>query len=172
MSFWNNKKICNNGTFCENVNYALQKICINAIMSHSARMKIVQQWHTLRQCQLCIKRTIYNNARIHHPAMKKFCYNDTFCDNTTSCNIKFWNNSILLRQYQILRPLLLSPILATCPVQINLLNLITLIILGELYKLSSSSLWSLLHSPFSSLLGPNIRLRILFSNTLSINSSL
>ena len=29
----------------------------------------------------------------------------------------------------------------------------------------SSSLWSLLHSPFSSLLCPNIHLRILFSNT-------
>ena len=35
-----------------------------------------------------------------------------------------------------------------------------------------SSLWSLLHSPFTSLLGPNIRLRILFSNTLSLHSSL
>ena len=39
-------------------------------------------------------------------------------------------------------------------------------------QLWSSSLWSLLHSPFSSLLGPNIRLRILFSNTLSLDSSL
>jgi len=33
-------------------------------------------------------------------------------------------------------------------------------------------LWSLFHSPFSSLLGPNILLRILFSNTLSLDSSL
>ena len=28
--------------------------------------------------------------------------------------------------------------------------------------------WSLLDSPFSSILGPNIRLKILFSNTLSL----
>ena len=34
------------------------------------------------------------------------------------------------------------------------------------------SLWSPLHSPLSSLLGPNTRLRILFSNTLSLDSSL
>ena len=41
-----------------------------------------------------------------------------------------------------------------------------------MYKLWSSSLWSLLHTPFSSLLGPNIHLRILFSNILSLDSSL
>ena len=42
----------------------------------------------------------------------------------------------------------------------------------ERYKLWNSSLWSLFHSPFSSLLGPNIRLRILFSNTPRLDSSL
>ena len=36
----------------------------------------------------------------------------------------------------------------------------------------SSSLWSLLHLTFSPLLAPNIHLRILFSNTLSLRSSL
>ena len=60
---------------------------------------------------------------------------------------------------------LLTSILATCPAYLNLVDLITLTILGERYKLLSSSLRSLLHSPFSSLLGPNIRLRKLFSNT-------
>ena len=44
---------------------------------------------------------------------------------------------------------------------LNLLDLITLTKLGERYKLWSSSLWSLVHSPFLSLLGPNIRVRIL-----------
>ena len=67
----------------------------------------------------------------------------------------------------ILKALLPSSILATWNAYLNLLYLITLDILGERYKLWSSSLWCLFHSPFASLLNPNIRLRILFSNTLS-----
>ena len=63
---------------------------------------------------------------------------------------------------KILKTLLLSSILAHVS-YLNLVDLITLTILGERYKLWSPSMWSLLHSPFSSLLGPNIRLRILFS---------
>jgi len=51
--------------------------------------------------------------------------------------------------------------------------LITHTILGEEYRSLSSSLCSFLHSPFtSSLLGPNILLNTLFSNTLSLRSSL
>ena len=57
-----------------------------------------------------------------------------------------------------------------CPCQSS--RLIHLTVLGERYILCSSSLWSFLHSPFSSLLGPDVRLRILFSNTLSLHSSL
>ena len=71
---------------------------------------------------------------------------------------------------KILKALLPFSILATWPAYLNLLYLITLTILGERCKLWISSLWSLLHSPFSSLLGPNIRFTILFSNTLSLHS--
>jgi len=68
---------------------------------------------------------------------------------------------------------LLSPIHATCPAHLILLDLITRTVLGEKYRSLSSSLCSFLHSPVtSSLLGPNILLYTLFSNTLSLRSSL
>ena len=65
-----------------------------------------------------------------------------------------------------------SPIRATCPAHLILLDFITSTILGEQYKSFSSSLCSLLHSPVtSSLLGPNILLNTMFSNTPSFLSS-
>ena len=65
-----------------------------------------------------------------------------------------------------------SSIRATCPAHINLLDFITRTILGEEYRSLSSSLCNFLHSPVTpSLLGPNVLLNTLFSNTLSLCSS-
>ena len=73
---------------------------------------------------------------------------------------------------KILKTDLPSSILAKWLTHLSLLDLIILTMLDERYKLWSSSFWILLHSPFSSLLGPNIRLRILFSNIPSLHFSL
>ena len=68
---------------------------------------------------------------------------------------------------------LFSLIRATCLVHPILLDFIIRTILGEEYRSLSSSLYSFLHSTVtSSLLGPNILLNTLFSNTLSLRSSL
>ena len=65
------------------------------------------------------------------------------------------------------------PILATFPACHIILDLITRIIRGEDYRSLSSALCSLLHRPVTlSLLGPNILFSTLFSNTLSLSSSL
>jgi hypothetical protein len=62
---------------------------------------------------------------------------------------------------------LFSPIHATSLAGLILLNFITQKILGEEYRSQSSSLCSFFHSAVTSfLLGPNILLYNLFSNTL------
>ena len=67
----------------------------------------------------------------------------------------------------------LSPIRATCPAHLGLLDLITLMIFGEEYSALSSLLCSLLHSAVtSSLSGSDILLSTLFSKSLSLRSSL
>ena len=66
-----------------------------------------------------------------------------------------------------------SPIRATCPAHLILLDFISRTILGEEYRSLSSSLCSFLHSPVtSSLLGPNILLNTIFSNNLRFLPSL
>ena len=66
-----------------------------------------------------------------------------------------------------------SPIRATCPAHLILPDFIPRTILGEEYRSLSSSLCSLLHSPVtSSLLGPNILLNTMFSNTLRYSTIL
>ena len=65
-----------------------------------------------------------------------------------------------------------SPIRAICPAHLILLEFITRTILGEEYKSFTSSLCNLLHSPVtSSILGVNILLNTMFSNTLGFLSS-
>jgi hypothetical protein len=67
----------------------------------------------------------------------------------------------------------LSPIRAICPAHLILLDLIARTIMFEEYRSLSLSLCSFLYSPVtSSLLGPNILLSTLFSNTFSLRSSL
>ena len=65
------------------------------------------------------------------------------------------------------------PIRTTFPTHLILHDFITRKILGEEYRSLSSSLCSFLHSPVtSSLLGPNIHLNTLFSNTIRLHFSL
>ena len=67
---------------------------------------------------------------------------------------------------------LFDRIRATRPAYLNIFDFITRTILGEQYRSLSSSLCNFLPSPVTpSLLGPNILLNTLFSNTLSLCSS-
>ena len=65
------------------------------------------------------------------------------------------------------------PIRATCPAHLIHPDFITRTIFGEQCRSLNSSLPSFLHSPVTSfLLGPNILLSTIFSNTINLRSSL
>jgi hypothetical protein len=71
------------------------------------------------------------------------------------------------------KPCMQLSIHATCPVHLILLDLIIRITFGEEYRSVRSSLCSFLHTSVTfSLWGPNNLLSTLFSNTLSLHSSL
>jgi hypothetical protein len=81
--------------------------------------------------------------------------------------------SFLLNFSSIRYVFLFSTIHVTRPTHFILLDLIILIILGEEYKSRSSLLCTFLHPPGTlSVFGPNILLSTLFTNTLSLCSSL
>jgi len=68
---------------------------------------------------------------------------------------------------------LLSPIRTSCSAHLILLDFITRKIFGEGYRALCSSLCSFLYSPVTlSVVGPNILLNTLFSNTLGLRHSL
>ena len=83
-----------------------------------------------------------------------------------------WMTNLMI-PHQTPNATVLSPILATSANNLIILNLVTRTKLGEQYRTLSSSLCSFLHSPVtSSPLATNIPLNTLFSNTLSLRSSL
>ena len=80
-----------------------------------------------------------------------------------------WSPSLRFPHQDPIYPLS-SPIHATWPAHLSLLDFITRTIFVKQYRSLSSSLCSFLHSLGSSLLGPNILLSTLFSNTVSLRS--
>ena len=131
-----------------------QLLCFPVSSSYSSRFwrKVQRKWAEYKELQT-------DNQHSQGLSNNPYPRNDTYLFKIQS-KVLF----PIALPVKILKLFLSSSILATWPVHLNLLDLIILTTLDEWYKL-----WS---SPFVSLLGPNIHLRILFSNILSLHSSL
>jgi len=113
-------------------------------------------------------------VHLHHPSHSHFLISHLHFILPSMLGSSKWSFSLAFPyQNPVYTSPLPYPMHATCPVHLILLNFITWTVFCEVYRSLSSSLCSFLHSLFtSSLLGPNILLSTLFSNILSLCSSL
>ena len=107
---------------------------------------------------------------VHIPTSHLLEIHPNIIDPSTPRSFQWFPSLLLPHQDPTHTPLFTHS--ATCPAHHILFDFITRTISGEEYRSFSSSLYNLLHSPVtSSLLGPNILLNTMFSDTLRFFSS-